>query len=313
MSLALLLVLAAVVRSATPTPTMTTAPHPGVDDAMRRAVFLEALQVVAKHRPAQENPPAVYCLSIENGADPSAELLERLAKDAGQPVHGFAECRRRDLVESVASDTPPTNVIALGDVEDVNATGARIEIYLLNSHSQIELTMKDGKWKGTCDIAGLGAGGVLGGIVGGLPAPPAFRWPSVPTPGPGVDDVLRHAVFASALRLVVHAPKDENPSGDYCLSVELGADPPPGMLERLAGEWGLTLYPASECVRSQRFYPPLGHLGGRTNVVAIPAIRRTGPSHAIAEIRVLGGSGRIVLTLKNGVWKGECCDGGLVG
>lgn len=316
----LLPALLAFLQSAAPsavTPVAALTLRPEVRDEMQHAVFAEALRMAKPHR--RNGLPSGYCLSVDAYADPPSVMLARLAKESGLSLHSLSECRERELFHReslVLGFDLPTNTIHILGLRRTSATGAVAHVVVLGTVGYSKLKRGRRAWNADCCV----------GAIAGDPSFPDYEWegydaasrPMVaaarPAPTPDVED-KRYAVFTEMLRMArEHSPDYVNPSGCFCLSVEDGGDPTPAMVKRLARESGLTLQPASECLRSKRYYVKPASAGGFTNSVAILAFGKGGPTEATtAEIRVLGGTGKVVLTIKDGVWKGECCEGGLVG
>jgi hypothetical protein len=123
-------------------------------------------------------------------------------------------------------------------------------------------------------------------------------------------DAVREAAFREALRVV----KDERPLAPLrCLAVENGLDPPRRMLDRLAKEFGLVLHPYSVCARDGLLPAQVGSLDGPKDLIAVQSLKWRSKVRADVNLRLLGGTGIIVVRKERIGWKGACCLGGIIG
>lgn len=277
-----------------PDPAATAPTDP---DAIREAFFAVGVRH-AKAKAQGPNRAGCLCLAQEKAADPPPEMIKRLAAEHGLVLYGMRECLRRRLSHQDPEEMGGfSNVLAIEKMERRGQTAVAMVRFFGHSRT-VSLRWRFGRWE-TEDQLDL---------------PPPFP-PPVRTPDPQVTDAMRQAVFAEGLRIGkdFESRGEENPPGCYCLAQEHRGDPSPAVVARLAKDSGLRVYSSSECERRGLSYKKPASLGGFANLIFIVEIRVESPSRALAEVRMLGGSGLVVLTLKDGEWKGECCEGGLVG
>ena len=124
------------------------------DDAVREAAFREALRVVKDERPAAP----LRCLALENEADPSRAMLERLARHTGLKLFPYSECMRRGLLRAqLGSLEGPRDLVALQAIRWRAKQTAELTFRILGGTAAIEVTRnrKGRGWKAACCSGGI--------------------------------------------------------------------------------------------------------------------------------------------------------------
>jgi hypothetical protein len=123
---------------------------------------------------------------------------------------------------------------------------------------------------------------------------------------------VRRAAFLEALRV---ARNDHHPwsSGQYCLAMEGGIDPPVEMIAYLRKASRVAVFGQSECAEEGLLIREPFTLHGYANVIGINALRLERRTRALVDMSILGGDGTVAVVETRTGWKGTCCRGGIVG